>query len=199
MGAHPPVIHLENGAAVLLRLLAPEDREAVIESFRRLSPDSRYYRLWSNQRTLPDSLLNRFLHAEPGQHETWAALHPESPLEPGCGGASFWRSEAHPEQAEISLTVADECQHSGVGTVLLAVLWLRARRAGIGEFFGHVLPDNYAMLGWMRALGARLKLERGQFVFHLPLEADALKPTPAGARFASRLRELEGLDLGPSR
>lgn len=195
MSAQPPVIHLQNGTAVLLRLLTPEDREAVVEAFRRLSPDSRYYRLWSNQQTLPDSLLNRFLHAEPGQHETWAALHPESPTEPGCGGASFWRSLSHPEQAEISLTVADECQHSGVGTVLLAVLWLRARRAGIGEFLGYVLPDNYAMLEWMRALGAHMKLERGQFVFHLPLRVEELKPTSTGARFTARLRELDALGL----
>jgi GNAT superfamily N-acetyltransferase len=156
-----------------------------------LSPDSRYYRLWSAQQTLPDSLLNRFLNAEPGQHETWAALHPDAPTEPGCGGASFWRSEAHPERAEISLTVADECQRSGVGTVLLALLWLRAVKAGIREFYGHVLPDNHRMLDWMRALGARVKLQSGQFTFHLPLSTASLKSTPTSARLLARLQELE--------
>src|SRR6187401_954349 len=120
MSVPPPIIHLQDGTSLLLRLITPDDREAVIEAFRRLSPDSRYYRLWSSQQSLPDSLLNRFLHAEPGRHESWAALDPDAPNEPGCGGASFWRSDTEPEQAEISLTVADERQRSGVGTVLLA-------------------------------------------------------------------------------
>lgn len=195
MSARPPIAKLQDGTELLLRLITPEDREAVEEAFRRLSPESRYYRLWSSQKSLPDSLLNRFLNAEPGQHESWAALHPEAPLEPGCGGASFWRSDARPDLAEISLTVADESQHSGVGTLLLALLWLRAGKAGVTEFFGHVLPENYAMLDWMRALGARIKLQSGQFVFHLPLVEEALKPTPTAARLVARLRELENLGL----
>ena len=191
MSAPPPIIQLADGTPLLLRLIMPEDREAVIEAFRR--PDSRYYRLWSSQQILPDSLLNRFLNAEPGRHETWVALDPDAPTEPGSGGGSFWRTEGQPHLAEISLTVADERQHSGVGTVLLAVLWLRAVKSGITEFFGHVLPDNYRMLDWMRAVGARLKLESGQFVFHLPLVVESLKPTATAARLTSRLQELESL------
>jgi GNAT superfamily N-acetyltransferase len=195
MSAPPPIVHLQDGTTLLLRLIVPSDREAVLEAFRRLSPDSRYYRLWSVQQTLPDSLLNRFLNAEPGQHESWAALDPDRPVEPGSGGASFWRNESDPQRAEISITVADERQHTGVGTVLFAVLWLRARKVGIREFFGYVLPDNYRMLDWMRALGARLSLERGQFFFRLSLDEALLKPTPTSRKLVARLRELETLGL----
>jgi RimJ/RimL family protein N-acetyltransferase len=191
----PPIVHLPDGTALLLRLIVPEDREVVLEAFRRLSPDSRYYRLWSSQQTIPDSLLNRFLNAEPGKHESWAALDPNAPVEPGCGGASFWRSDEQPDRAEISLTVADECQHHGVGTILLAILWLRASQLGIREFIGHVLPDNHRMLDWMRALGARLKLAHGQFTFHLPLDTSSLKPTPTTAKLIARLQELEAIGL----
>ena len=195
MSIQAPVIRLENGTPLLMRLITPEDREAVEEAFRRLSPESRYYRFWCSQQALPDSLLNRFLKAVPGQHESWAALHPDAPGEPGCGGASFWRSTAHPDHAEISLTVADECQHSGVGTVLLAALWQRAKAAGITTLFGHVLADNYAMLDWMRALGARMQLGRGEYVFHLPLDESQLKATPASAKLEQRLREVRACGL----
>src|SRR4051794_12460999 len=176
MSVPPPIVRLQDGTSLLLRLITPDDRETVVEAFRRLSPDSRYYRLWSSQQMLPDSLLNRFLNAEPGRHETWAALDPEMPEAPGSGGGSFWRSDSEPARAEISLTVADERQRCGVGTVLLAALWVRAVNAGIGEFFGHVLPDNHRMLDWMRALGARLKLGGGQFTFHLSLLEEVLRP-----------------------
>ena len=193
MSAPPPIIHLQDGTPLLLRLIRPEDREAVEEAFRRLSPDSRYYRLWSTQQALPDSLLNRFLNSEPGRHETWAALDPDAPKEPGFGGASFWKNESEPHLAEISLTVADERQRCGVGTVLLAVLWLRAARAGVREFVGYVLPDNHRMLDWVRALGGRVRLAGGHFTFQLPLKVESLKATSSSGKLAARIRELEEL------
>jgi GNAT superfamily N-acetyltransferase len=186
-------IQLQDGTSLLLRLMTPADREAVQEAFRRLSPDSRYYRLWSTQQSLPDSLLNRFLNPEPGQHETWAALDPDAPTEPGSGGGSFWRAGPEADCAEISLTVADERQRCGVGTVLLAVLWLRAADAGVREFIGHILPDNYRMLDWMRALGAEMRLAGGHFTFRLSLNTGSLRATSTAEKLVRRIREFEGL------
>lgn len=190
-----PVAQLTNGQAVLVRLFTPADRGAVLEAFRRLSPDSRYHRFWDAQKAPPDSVLNRFLNPRPGLHETWAAQRPEAPDEPGYGGGSFWRSEEEPWRAELSLTVADEAQHTGVGTVLLAVLWHRARHAGIEELCGYILPDNYAMLDWMRALGAKLRLESGQYFFHLPLKEEGLKDSKTAVRLRERLAEVAGWGL----
>lgn len=188
-----PRLHLSlrDGTPVLLRMFTPADRAAVQEAFRRLSLDSHYYRFWTQHRELPDSLLTRFLNPEPGLHETWAALDPARPDEPGQGGGSFWRLENEPWRAEISFTVADEVQHRGVGSLLLALLWTRAREVGITEFFGVVLPDNYTVLDWFRALGARVTLHGGQYVFELELEESKLKPTPTTERFKQRLREME--------
>lgn len=185
-----PLVHLEDGTAVLLRLFVPSDREAVQEAFRRLSRDSRYYRFWSRQESVPDSLLNSFLNAEPGLHETWAAQDPLKPDEPGMGGGSFWRSKTDSSAAEISFTVADECQHQGVGTLLLAVLWLRAELSGIREFHGYALSDNYAVLDWFRALGAAPKLEHGHFHFVLALDRARLKPTPTASKLCAWLEQL---------
>ncbi|WP_075089762.1 GNAT family N-acetyltransferase [Verrucomicrobium spinosum] len=99
-------------------------------------------------------------------------------------------------RAEISFTVADEVQHRGVGSLLLALLWMRACGAGITEFFGVVLPDNYTVLDWFRALGARMTLHGGQYVFELDLNEAKLKPTPTTERFKQRLREVEAALTG---
>jgi GNAT superfamily N-acetyltransferase len=189
------LVKLPDGTPVLLRLFTPADRAAVLEAFRSLSLDSHYYRFWTRHRELPDSLLNRFLNPEPGLHETWAAQDPAAPEQPGYGGGSFWRQTEDPWRAEISLTVADGAQHRGVGLLLLAQLWLRARLAGVTEFYGVVLPDNYTVLDWFRALGARIRLERGQYDFVLGLDEEALKDTPTSARLKERLAELRSLGL----
>jgi GNAT superfamily N-acetyltransferase len=185
------LLKLRDGTPVLLRMFSPADRAAVQEAFRRLSLDSHYYRFWTQHRELPDSLLNRFLNPEPGLHETWAVLDPAAADEPGHGGGSFWRQEDEPWRAEISFTVADEVQHRGVGTLLLALLWIRAREAGINQFFGVVLPDNYAVLDWFRSLGARVTLHGGQYAFELELDETRLKTTPTAVRFKEKLREVE--------
>jgi len=186
----PLVLHLQDGTPVLLRTFVPGDRESIIEAFRRLSVDSRYYRFWSGQEQIPDSLLNRFLNPVPGEHETWAALDPERPDEPGYGGASYWRSTKFPHRAEISFTVADEMQRRGLGTLLLALLWLRARASGVTQFTGVVLPDNYTVLNWFRALGSQMAYERGQYSFDLMLDEELLKDTTAAASLKSRIEEI---------
>ena len=185
------VVRLDDGTPILLRLFTPADREAVKEAFRRLSPDSRYYRFWSKQDGVPDSLLNSFLHAEPGLHETWAALDPSKPDEPGYGGGSFWRSKTAPHSAEMSFTIADECQHKGIGTLLLAVIWLRAAQCGITELCGYALPDNYSVLDWFRALGAKMSLTSGHFHFVLQLDETQLKPTRTASNLRSAIRAVE--------
>ena len=191
----PPrlLVNLPDGTPVLLRLFAPSDRAAVMEAFRRLSLDSHYYRFWTQHRELQDSVLNRFLNPKPGLHETWAVQDPAAPDEPGYGGGSFWRQEDESWRAEISFTVADEIQHHGVGSLLLALLWHRARQVGVREFHGVVLPDNYTVLDWFRSLGARVHLNQGQYAFELNLDETKLKATPTAERFRHRLQELASL------
>lgn len=192
------VVTLDDGTQILLRMFTPADRETVKEAFRRLSPDSRYYRFWSKQDGVPDSLLNSFLNAEPGRHETWAALDPDRPDEPGYGGGSFWRSKTDPDSAEISFTVADECQHKGIGNLLLAVVWIRAAQCGIKKLCGYALPDNYAVLDWFRALGAKMTLSSGHFQFVLPLDEAGLKESHTSAKLKAALREVERFLVSPA-
>ena len=192
-----PIVWLPDGMPVLLRLITPADREAVKEAFRRLSPDSRYYRFWTAQEALPDSILNSFLNAEPGLHETWAAQDPQHPDEPGYGGGSFWRSRSDPESAEISFTVADECQRKGLGNLLLAVLWVRAKACGISKFCGHVLGDNYSVLDWFRALGAVMTFSSGHYQFVLSLDETQLRATRTSEKLLKCLRIVEAALADP--
>jgi GNAT superfamily N-acetyltransferase len=181
---------LDDGTPVVLRPVGPGDREAVVEAFARLSPDSRYYRFWTRYQRLPDSILQRFLHADQVRQSVWAALDPARPDEPGYGAGSWWRSDDDSAVAEVSFTVADDLQHQGVGTLLLAVLWSSARRRGITRFVGHALPDNYAVLDWFRGLGAVVALEPGQCLMTLSLDEAALPHHDAADRLRRRLEEV---------
>ena len=80
-----------------------------------------------------------------------------------------------------------------MGTLLLAVLWLRAVQFDIHEFHGYTLADNYAVLDWFRSLGATMKLESGHFHFVLKLDEESLKPTATSGKLRARLEELAPL------
>jgi GNAT superfamily N-acetyltransferase len=181
---------LDDGTPVLVRPVEASDREAVVAAFARLSPDSRYFRFWTRYERLPDSILRRFLTADHVRQSVWAALDPERPDEPGYGAGSWWRDATCPEVAEVSFTVADEVQHRGLGTLLLAVLWSAARPMGIRRFIGHALPDNHAVLDWFRALGATIEAASGQLTMRLDLEEPALPTTATADHLRARLAEV---------
>ena len=61
-------------------------------------------------------------------HEAIIALEEESGE--GIGVARYVRNPTHPETAEVAVTVIDEWQGRGLGTLLLEVLGQRARAEG---------------------------------------------------------------------
>ena len=186
-----PLFQLPDGAPVLLRPVTPADEPLVVEAFRRLSPESRYYRFWSHYPEIPAEMAKRLADPDGGNHVAWTAQIPELPNDPGYGAGSYWRSRTAPDEAELSFTIADEAQHRGVGTLLLAVLWTIGTARGVKVFTGFALPDNYAVHDWFRALGADVRWDGGQFSILLPLDISRLPDTSAAAALRERLAEVE--------
>jgi GNAT superfamily N-acetyltransferase len=61
------------------------------------------------------------------------------------------------ERGEIALSVADDWQRRGLGTVLIRHLEARARRAGARYVFGDVLRTNTAMKSLARRSGYSIR------------------------------------------
>ncbi len=182
---------LRDGTPVIVRPLIAQDRELVAEAYRLLSPEARYQRFWTRTgEMLGKEMLDRLLDQDPLRHLTWALLDPSRAF-PGVGGASWWRQPAMDRQAEMSIMVLDADQRRGIGTLLLAVVWLSAMRAGIDEIVGHVLTDNRRAANWMRDCGGRGEWDGYKLSFRWQLaDLDALPPTPAAADLAAWLAEL---------
>jgi GNAT superfamily N-acetyltransferase len=190
-------LRLNDGTPVIARPLTPADRHYVAEGYRRLSPEARYQRFWVRDgEIIGDAMLDRLLTGELPGHAIWTVFDPARKGFPGMGAASFWRSEKDPADAEISATVMDGDQGRGVGTLLLAVLWLVAYRCGIETFTGYTMPENARALRWMRDTGAAGEWDGYHAVFRWKLgDLDAIPPTRAGADLAARLAELSDVLL----
>lgn len=169
----------------------PDDRPAVAEAYRRASPEARYNRFWSNTGdVLGEKMLDRVLRQDPDTHMSWTVLDLSREFSP-MAAASWWRDANHPEEAEISLMVLDDDQGRGIGTLLLAIMWLSALDAGLDSIVGYVLIENRSAARWMRDCGGIGEWDGYKLIFRWRLDnLDTLPETRAAAELATWLARL---------
>jgi len=183
---------LRDGTAVLLRPIRPTDRERLVAALERLSPASRYLRFHAVVDHLTDAQIDFLTDIDHVGHEAIVVLDPKRPDLPGIGVARYVRERDEPTVAEAAITVADEFQGQGVGTLLLGALAGRARANGIEVFRSYVLDGNHGMLRVFDDLGAtRTHESRGLWRIDLavPDDADDVPDSPAGRAFLTMARE----------
>jgi GNAT superfamily N-acetyltransferase len=144
MSAGTGTLALRDGSRVQLRPVEPADKALLADGFARLSPESRYRRFLAPVPELSDAQLRYFTEVDHHDHEALAAIDPSTGR--GIGVARFIRLHDRPGVAEAAVTVADEWQNRGLGTLLLEALAERARREGITTFSGLLLATNHEML-----------------------------------------------------
>ncbi len=191
-------LELRDGTPVIARPLVPDDKPALAEAYRRLSPEARFNRFWTHGgEVVGDKMLERVLRQDPASHISWTVLDPAREFSP-MSAASWWRDADDPSVAEISLIVLDDDQRRGIGTLLLALMWLTAFRAGVESLVGYVLMDNRRAVRWMRDCGADGEWDGHKIVFRWKdlSDLDVLPETRAAADLADWLARLAPEILG---
>ena len=133
-------IELRDGTQVLVRQGTSADRELLVRSFERLSPESRYRRFLAPMPELSDDMLRHLTEIDHHDEEAIVAL--DAGTAEGLGVARYVRSKTRRDLAEVAVTVIDDWQGRGLGTLLLRVLSARAREEGISSFAALILATN---------------------------------------------------------
>jgi RimJ/RimL family protein N-acetyltransferase len=160
---------LRDGARILIRPIAPEDRDLLRAGFERLSDRSRYMRFQAPQPSLSDRQLSYLTEVDHHDHEALIALDPAT--DDGVGVARFVR--VNDALAECAVVVADDWQGRGVATALLDRLVARARAEGIERFTALLLAENTDALRLLERLGKTDERRVGSQV-----ELDIALPAP---------------------
>ena len=182
---------LRDGTRVLLRQIRPDDRDALAEGLRRLSPSSRFLRFHADIDELTDRELDYLCRVDHADHEAIVALDLDYPEVPGIGVARYIRDPYERHVAEAAVTVADDYQGHGAGILLLGALAGRARTHGVEVFRNYVLEQNQPMLQLLDQLGAPREPEapglwRGDLA--LPEHGRDVRDSPAGKAFMAAAR-----------
>jgi RimJ/RimL family protein N-acetyltransferase len=179
-GADGELVTLRDGSRALVRPIRPEDRWRIAEGLKLLSTRTKYLRFHADIEAFTEEQLTYLTEVDHRDHEAWVAIAADDPDAPGLGVARYVRLESDPTVAEAAVTVVDEFQGRGIGTILLRRLAASAIENGIRTFRNYVLAENEAMLEVFDLIGAaRQEIEPGllQVDVALPDDPDLL-PVP---------------------
>jgi GNAT superfamily N-acetyltransferase len=174
---------LRDGSRVLIRPLRADDRQRLRAHLEQLSRHSRYLRYHAAMPRVSERLVDYMTAVDQCDHVALVAVDEDRAGQPVIGEARYVRMPTCPEVAEAAITVADEYQGRGLGTLLLGVLGQRARSCGVSQFRSYVLGSNRAMLELLDELGAVRHLESDDvFVVDVAIPDDPrdLPETAAG-------------------
>lgn len=195
-------VRLKDGTKVVLRLIQPSDKQLMLEGFARLSPQSRYTRFLAPKDKLTDEELRYLTEVDGIDHLAIVALlRSRFGKEEGIGVGRFVRSRDEIDTAEPAVTVADDQQGKGLGTILLHRLVEAAWERGIRQFRCELLAENARIRDLLPEIGSDVVIQRaeaGTVVVTFPLEPPApdkpLEPGRAVRRILSYFaRELLSL------
>jgi len=168
---------LKDGGTVHVRLVDPCDKDCIARGFDQLSARSRHLRFFSPINQLSDAQLSYLTKVDNVNHAVVAAFEERGETSHGVGLGRYIRTADEPDVAEFAITVMDEFQGRGVGSLLLDLLIARARENGIRVLRGYVLHANASMIRMLERRGAQRANEAdGTLRFDLDLSKENADP-----------------------
>jgi RimJ/RimL family protein N-acetyltransferase len=148
------LVELRDGSSVRIRPIRPEDKAQLVQAFDRLGDGSRYRRFLGYKKQLSVAELVALTEVDHHDHEALGAVSVADGR--GVGVARYVRDADDPQAAEIAVTIVDEWQGRGLGTLLLTRLTRRARQEGITRFTALVADGNEPVMRLLRRVSSEI-------------------------------------------
>ena len=169
-------IALRDGSRIRVRRLRRADRKLLLQGFHRLSPESRYRRFLSPTPELSAGAVRHLVEIDHRDHEALIAL--DERLGEAVGVARYVRDRARHDAAEVAVTVVDDWQGRGLGTLLLEGITMRAREEGVDTFTALMLAENTQMMDLLERLGAVRVVDRAAGAVEVEVHLPAIGVSP---------------------
>ena len=145
---------LNDGTAVCLRTITPDDAPLIRDGIARLSAESRYLRFFSPASALPDAVVEKLADVDGHDHIAWGAICSDCPGRPPIGAVHAVRHRHDGPVGEFSVAVLDEFQGRGLARMMTAALLVHCHAEGLGMLDVHILSENAAARRLVKSLGA---------------------------------------------
>jgi RimJ/RimL family protein N-acetyltransferase len=133
---------LPDGAPVVIRPIRPDDKGMLSDGLRRLSPQSAQRRFLTPKRSFSRTELSYLTEVDGRNHVALVAEYPCHRSRRLIAVGRFVIDQTNPDAAEIAVTVADEWQGRGLGSVLGKHLAHLARNRDVKRFTATMASEN---------------------------------------------------------
>ena len=169
-------IALRNSSRVRIRRLRHSDGQLLLRGFRRLTPESRYWRFLAPTPILSEGTVRYLVEIDHRNDEALIAV--DEQCNEGVGVARYVRDPTRPDAAQVAVTVVDDWQGRGLGTLLLEGITMRAREEGVDTFTALMLAGNREMMDLLGRLGAVRVVDRAAGIVEVEVHLPAIGVTP---------------------
>ena len=158
---------LDDGTAVTIRAVRPDDKARIVTAFRALEPHSIYARFFYAKTELSEEELRRLTEIDYVSAVVLLATIGAIPQETVIG---LGRYVASGESAEVAFVVEEDYAGRGIAGRLLHHLTHIARENGIAKFEADVLADNAPMLAVFRDSGLPMTTSHADGITHVTMD-----------------------------
>jgi GNAT superfamily N-acetyltransferase len=156
-----------DGSAVHVRPIVPGDTTRLTAFHDALSPETQYRRFFSVHPHLSWSEALRFTNVD---YLERLALIAE--VAGRLVGVARYDRLLGTDSAEVAFVVADDWQHHGIATMLLAELAKAARARGVHRFMADTLADNALMIAVFSESGFGIHRQYSDGALHVWFDID---------------------------
>lgn len=176
---------LDDGTVVWVRAVRPADRDQIEAGLALLSAESRRRRFFTTAPELRADQLDYLSCPDQHAHVAIGAECEVDGRRVGVGVGRYIRLPERPDTAEVAITVLDEYQGRGIGTLLLRTLAEMAAEDGVRRLVTYVLWANETMISMLVAHGGHLAPDEPGVA---RIELDLPTARPVGLRHRRRDR-----------
>lgn len=162
---------LRNGNPVHIRAIRPDDKDLLLNVFKRLSYNTLYFRFHHYKRELSGEELAYYTELDFINRVGLLATFDSFQEKIGGVGRFIVHGGSHPGKsvAEVAFTVVEEYRNLGICTMLLNHLARVARGQGVKIFTAEVLPENHQMLDVFDNSGYKIERFFDNEIVHVSL------------------------------
>lgn len=151
-------VTLLDGSQASIRPITPEDKEALLAFFDRLSPETRYLRFHYVKCELSQTELECYCSVDYDNTLGLVAEKVSNGKTVIVGVGRYARMPCE-YSAEVAFVVEDKEQNRGIGTHLLRELAKLAWQRGIVNFVAELMADNARMMSIFKKYDPQLQQE----------------------------------------
>ena len=181
------------GKKFTIASLTPANKGQIQSGLKFMSHESIRNRFMGSKKEFTETELDHLTSLD-GKNHYALGVEEAGETRRGIAVIRMVRSEADYRKAEIAITIIDEFQRIGLGTLLLDLIILAARERGIDQYSFTFMPQNDGIIKLIRKKGVPVT-ERSHDSVHMLLSYDQIDAEALKARVRS---VLPGIDNGHS-